>query len=265
MMDRLHQQLQQILGSSTCTRASPDHVRIKTNAFCWFWMILSSQFPVNCQLGKSCCAGTCWFRREAAFPAWLFLVQTSWILLLCLLSSSKISWLQRSHQIARSLVPGPGKMSTLLPRLQAWEHKRSERSHGLSMYAQHAETLFLQEMQETFLNFPCRHISHHWTFWSQAYRPLKVVRSSIMYVTYVDICWWCLMYSEFIFQTFLEISLCIFTVSAGACTPATWAWAASCSPCCRGSCFREPMKWMMTWWTPMVTSVNILMKSCKLH
>lgn len=134
MMDRLHQQLQQILGSSTCTRASPDHVRIKTNAFCWFWMILSSQFPVNCQLGKSCCAGTCWFRREAAFPAWIFLVQTSWILLLCLLSSSKISWLQRSHQIARSLVPGPGKMSTLLRRSQAWEHKRSERSHGLSMH-----------------------------------------------------------------------------------------------------------------------------------
>ena len=262
MMDRLHQQLQQILGSSTCTRASPDHVRIKTNAFCWFWLILSSQFPVNCQLGKSCCAGSCWFRREAAFPAWLFLVQTSWILLLCLLSSSKISWLQRSHQIARSLVPGPGKMSTLLQRSQAWEHKRSERSHGLSMYAQDAETLFLQEMQETFLNFPCRHISHHWTFWSQAYRPLKVVRSSIMYVTYVDIFWWCLMYSAFIFQTFLEISLCIFTVSAGACTPATRAWAASCSPCCRGSCFREPMKWMMTLWAPMV---NTLMKSCKLH
>lgn len=33
MMDRLHQQLQQILGSSTCTPASPDHVRIKKNAF----------------------------------------------------------------------------------------------------------------------------------------------------------------------------------------------------------------------------------------
>ena len=31
------------------------------------FLILSAQFPVNRQLGKSCCAGSCWFRREAVF------------------------------------------------------------------------------------------------------------------------------------------------------------------------------------------------------
>ncbi len=43
MMDRLHQQLQQILGSSTCTRASSDHVRIEKNAFSDFECTISRQ------------------------------------------------------------------------------------------------------------------------------------------------------------------------------------------------------------------------------
>lgn len=71
-----------------------------------------------------------------------------------------------------------------------------------------AETPFLQEMQrESFLNFRCRHISHHWTFWSQTYRPSKVVRSSIIYV-----CWHMLMFFDVFCIYFSNVSwiyLCI--------------------------------------------------------